>query len=146
MILPSWCERAALARVWQEPPFRATRPLHAGPRATQRGANSALAYLIGNITHDAELKQAKETGNRYGDFRLAVKNREGETVYFPVRCFGKLADGLIGVNKGVKVFVDGELEIAAFTGDDGDKHVTFRVIANTYRILGNVRREEATVE
>lgn len=99
-------------------------------------------YLIGNATHDAELKQAKETGGRYGDFRLAVKNRGGETIYFPVRCFGKLADGLKGIKKGAKLFVDGELEIASFTGADGDKRVTFRVVANTYRILSNGRHAD----
>lgn len=47
-----------------------------------------------------------------------------------------------GVKKGAKVFVDGELEIAAFTGDDGDRRMTFRVVANTYRILSNGRHGE----
>lgn len=35
--------------------------------------------------------------------------------------------------------VDGELEIASFDGEDGNKRVTFRVVANTYRILTNGR-------
>src|SRR6476660_3092548 len=98
------------------------------------------AYLIGNATHDAEVKQAKERDTHYGDFRLAVRNRTGETTYFPIRCFGKLADGLTAVRKGAKVFVDGELEITSFAGEEGGKRMTFRVVANTYRILGGGRR------
>lgn len=97
------------------------------------------AFLIGNATHDAEIKLARDSEKRYGDFRLAVRNREGETLYFPVRCFGKLAEGMTGIKKGTKVFVDGELEIASFAGDDGDKRMTFRVVANTFRILASGR-------
>lgn len=37
------------------------------------------------------------------------------------------------------MFVDGELEIASFAGEEGTKHVTFRIIASTYRILGGGR-------
>jgi single stranded DNA-binding protein len=97
------------------------------------------AVLIGNATQDAEIKQARESGNQYGDFRLAVRNRQGETTYFPVRCFGKLAEGVSAIQKGTRVFVEGELEMGSFTGDEGEKRMTFRVLANTYRILGNGR-------
>jgi hypothetical protein len=41
------------------------------------------AYLIGNATHDAEVKHAKERDTHYGDFRLAVRNRTGETTFSP---------------------------------------------------------------
>jgi single-stranded DNA-binding protein len=91
--------------------------------------------LIGNAARDAEIKQAKESGRQYGDFRLAVRDRNGETVYFPVRCFGKLAEGAKAIRKGTKLFVDGQLEISSFTGDEGGKRMSFRVVADTYRIL-----------
>ena len=99
------------------------------------------ANLIGNATQNAEIKQAKESGTRYGDFHLAVSGRkEGdETSFFPVRCFGKLADGLAGIQKGTKVFVTGDLEISSYEADDGTKRMGYRVIADTYRILSNER-------
>jgi single-stranded DNA-binding protein len=97
------------------------------------------AFLIGNATQDAEIKQAKQGSSQYGDFRLAVRNRQGETNYFPVRCFGKLAEGLTAIRKGARVFVEGELEMSSFVGDAGEKRMTFRILANTYRILGNGR-------
>ena len=72
--------------------------------------------LIGNATRDGEVKEAKESGNRYGDFRLAVRNRNDETTFFPVRCFGKLAESVSNIKKGTKFFVEGELEISSFEG------------------------------
>jgi single stranded DNA-binding protein len=98
--------------------------------------------LIGNATQDAAVKQAKESGKAYGDFRLAVRNQQGETTYFPIRCFGKLAESVTAIKKGAKLFVEGELEISAFEGADGGKRMAFRVVVNTYRILGNGRRTE----
>ena len=68
-----------------------------------------------------------------------MRDRNGETNYFPIRCFGKLAEGATAIKKGTRLFVEGELEISAFTGDEGEKRMTFRVVANTYRILGNGR-------
>jgi single-stranded DNA-binding protein len=68
-----------------------------------------------------------------------VRNRTGETMFFPVRCFGKLAEGLAAVTKGAKIFVEGEFEITAFVGEEGGKRMTFRVVANTYRVLGGGR-------
>jgi single-stranded DNA-binding protein len=70
-----------------------------------------------------------------------VRNRKDETTFFPVRCFGKLAESVSNIKKGAKLFVDGELEISSFEGDDGNKRMTFKVIAGTYRILGNGRRD-----
>jgi single-strand DNA-binding protein len=95
--------------------------------------------LIGNATRDAEIKQAKESGKRYGDFRLAVRDRNGETQYFPIRCFGKLAESVGAIKKGTRLFVPGELEISSFTSEEGQKQMTFRVVAETYRILGGGR-------
>jgi hypothetical protein len=36
----------------------------------------------------------------------------------------------------LKIFVDGEQEIASFAGKDGNKRMSFHVVANTYCILG----------
>jgi single-strand DNA-binding protein len=106
------------------------------------GYQGIAVNLIGNATHDAEIKTAKESGNQDGDFRLAVKNRQSETTYFPVRCFGKLAEGMANIKKGAKLFVTGDLELSTFTNEEGKKQVSFRVLADTYRILDSGRRSE----
>ena len=69
-----------------------------------------------------------------------MRDRNGETNFFPIRCFGKLAGSVTNIKKGTKLFVAGELEISSFTGDEGDKRMAFKVVADTYRILGSGRR------
>jgi single stranded DNA-binding protein len=94
-----------------------------------------VVFLIGNATQDAQVKQAKEGGQSYGDFRLAVRNRQGETMYYPIRCFGRLAERISSIKKGTKLFVEGELEINSYTSEEGHKQMSYRVVAETYRIL-----------
>ena len=102
--------------------------------------------LIGNATHDGEIKQAKESGNAYGDFRLAVRDRKEESHYFPVRCFGKLAESVTNIKMGAKLFVAGELELGAYADEEGQKRMTFKIIAETYRILGGTERRNRSDE
>jgi single-stranded DNA-binding protein len=92
------------------------------------------------------VKQAKESSHTYGDFNLAVRNRQGETTYYPIRCFGKLAESVSHIKKGARIFVAGALEISSFMGAEGKKQMTFRVIADTYRLLGNGHHPKASAE
>jgi single-strand DNA-binding protein len=102
--------------------------------------------LIGNAMHDGEIKAAKGSGKRYGDFRLAVRDREEETHFYPVRCFGKLGESVTNIKKGAKLFVAGELELGSFDDEEGRQRMTFKVVADTYRILGQGRERTATQE
>ncbi len=70
-----------------------------------------------------------------------MRDRNGETVYYPIRCFGKLAESVKNVRRGSRLFIDGDLEISAFTDDEGAKRMNFKVVANTYRILDSKQRE-----
>ncbi len=101
-------------------------------------------YLIGNATRDGRVSSALAGSTRYGEFRLAVRNREGASIYYPVRCFGGLAEGVRGIQKGTRVFVDGELEIAGASDASEQQRMTFWVVANTYRILDVGRQVPAT--
>lgn len=99
--------------------------------------------LIGNTTSSARVKEGKESGNRYADFVVAARKGTGETTFYPVRCFGKLAEGkgIQAIKKGTRIFVEGEPDIYTYVeGDDATKHIRYRVIVNTYRILDNGRR------
>jgi len=54
---------------------------------------------------------------------------------FPIRVFGKLAETCDKVKKGAKVLVDGRLDISEYTDKEGQKRKTFRILADTYRLL-----------
>jgi single-stranded DNA-binding protein len=73
-----------------------------------------------------------------------VRNRAGETTFYPVRCFGKLAESVINIKKGSRLFVAGALEIGSFTNAEEKKQMTFRVIADTYRLLDNEHHPKAS--
>jgi len=49
--------------------------------------------------------------------------------------FGKPAETCEMVKKGAKVLVEGKLDISEYTDKEGQKRVTFRVLADTYRLL-----------
>jgi single-strand DNA-binding protein len=90
--------------------------------------------IVGNTTKDAEVKQP-EGKTAYADFTLAVSRTKEQTTFFPVRVFGKLAETCERVKKGAKVLVEGKLDISEYTDEEGQKKMTFRVLADTYRLL-----------
>ena len=90
--------------------------------------------LVGNATKGAEVKQP-EGKTAYADFTLAVSRTKEQMTFFPVRVFGKLAEGCERVKKGTKVLVEGRLDISEYTDQEGQKKMTFRVLADTYRLL-----------
>lgn len=49
--------------------------------------------------------------------------------------FGKLAETCATVKKGIKVLVDGQLDISEYTDKEGQKRKTFRILADIYRLL-----------
>lgn len=92
--------------------------------------------LLGNASRDAEIKQAKETGNKYADFTVAVRyGKDQPTTFFPVRVFGPPSEHCEKIKKGDRVMVDGRLEVSEYTDDEGDKKMSYRVVADTYRRL-----------
>jgi single-strand DNA-binding protein len=90
--------------------------------------------LVGNTTRDAEVKQP-EGKTAYADFTLAVSRTKEQTTFFPVRVFGKRAEACERIKKGAKVLVEGRLDISEYTDEEGQKKMTFRVLADTYRLL-----------
>ncbi len=49
--------------------------------------------------------------------------------------FGKLAETCATVKKGVKVLVEGRLDISEHTDKESQNRVTSRILADTYRLL-----------
>ena len=91
--------------------------------------------IVGNLIRDAEIKQAREGESRYGDFTVAVSRNGEEKTFYPVRAFGKLGESCEMLKKGDRVLVEGELEVSAYADENGDRRMSFRVVADTYRKL-----------
>jgi single-strand DNA-binding protein len=75
----------------------------------------------------------------HADFTVAVSRTKDQTTFFPIRVFGKLAESCENVKKGTKVLLDGKLDISEYTDKGGQKRMTFRILADTYRLLQTQR-------
>ena len=60
---------------------------------------------------------------------------QDQTTFFPVRVFAKLAEASQNVKNGVELLVDGSLDISEYTDNEGQKRMSFRVLADAYRLL-----------
>ena len=102
-----------------------------------------LITVTGNLGTDAELKQLTKTN--VTKFSLAstpriYKNEEwidGETLWFQVQVWGKLATSVISLTKGTKVLVTGRL-IAESWEKDGTKRTNYIINADG---IGLIPRE-----
>jgi single-strand DNA-binding protein len=102
--------------------------------------------LIGNLTKDAE--SLPSSGKPMTRMRIATNstwrdasgNRQEETEYHAVICFGRLAEvcALYGT-RGRRVFVEGKLRTRDYTGGDGLRRFSTEVVAESFKLL-NARR------
>jgi single-stranded DNA-binding protein len=65
----------------------------------------------------------------------ALSRTNDKTTFFPLRLFGKLAEGSESIKKGAKVLVDGKLGVSEYTDKEGQKRTSFRILADAYRLL-----------
>lgn len=102
------------------------------------------AQIIGNLGRDPEMRFTPN-GTAVTNFSVAVNrrargqnagNEETETDWYRIVCFGRqaeLADQML--RKGLRVYVDGRLQINQFTGNDGQERQSVEIIANDFVIL-----------
>jgi single-stranded DNA-binding protein len=57
-----------------------------------------------------------------------------------VRVFVRLAEGCENVKKGLRVFLYGKHDKAEYADKEGQKRSSFRILADTYRLLQTQRR------
>ena len=98
--------------------------------------------LVGNLGRDPEVRYTKD-GNKIVNFSLATSekwtDKSGEkqerTEWHKVVIFN---DHLCGIaekylNKGSKIYVEGQLQTGKWTGNDGQERYTTEVVLNRFR-------------
>ena len=112
-----------------------------------RGLNRI--QLIGHLGRDAEMRYTP-SGAPVTEFSLAVnRGRRGpdgqwinETDWFRVICWNRLAEFADQyLKRGMRVYVDGRLQIRRYTGNDGVERTAVEVVANDIIMLSG-RSEE----
>ena len=112
------------------------------------------AMIIGNLGRDPEMRYTAG-GQAVTQFTVAVnrnyKDTNGEwkeeTEWFRVVAWAALAERTAEyLRKGRKVYVEGRLQTRSWEGQDGQKHYTTELIANTVTALDPRPREEGAPE
>jgi single-strand DNA-binding protein len=112
------------------------------------------AMIIGNLGRDPEMRYTPN-GQAVTQFTVAVnrnyKDSSGEwkeeTEWFRIVAWGPLAERTAEyLRKGRKVYVEGRLQTRTWEGQDGQKHYTTELIANTVTALDPRPREDGAVE
>jgi single-strand DNA-binding protein len=112
------------------------------------------AMIIGNLGRDPEMRYT-QSGQAVTQFTVAVnrnyKDSNGEwkeeTEWFRVVAWAALAERTAEhLRKGRKVYVEGRLQTRTWEGQDGQKHYTTELIANTVTALDPKPREDGAPE
>jgi single-strand DNA-binding protein len=112
------------------------------------------AMIIGNLGRDPEMRYT-QNGQAVTQFTVAVnrnyKDASGEwkeeTEWFRVVAWAALAERTAEyLRKGRKVYVEGRLQTRTWEGQDGQKHYTTELIANTVTALDPRPREDGVAE
>jgi single-strand DNA-binding protein len=105
-------------------------------------------FLIGNVGSDPEFKQTQSS--QLVSFSLAVNEyqKKGEeyekkTNWFKVVHFGKGAEfSRKHVKKGMKIHVEGRIEVSTYSGPDGIQKTSVSVIAENINIFEKIEKHE----
>ena len=93
--------------------------------------------IIGNIGRDPEMRYTP-SGAPVTDFSVAVNRRRRgqdtqqveETDWYRVVCWSRLAEFADQyLKRGMRVYVDGRLQIRRYTGNDGQERTSVEVVA-----------------
>lgn len=91
----------------------------------------------GNLCKDVFYKKGEGDKKSFASFRIAVNTGKDEAVFFPVKCFGWIADYCKDLKKGDKVVVVGRHCEDSYE-KDGEKVVSIGITAD---IIGLVPRK-----
>lgn len=95
-------------------------------------ANLNKILLIGKVGADATLVISK-TETKICKFSICTSKKIGDS-YVPtwhdIVTFGKTADFAVNIKKGEELFIDGELNKKQYTDKDGNKKISFNIVAN----------------
>lgn len=105
--------------------------------------------LIGRVGKDVELKYS-QGGMAMANASLATSkkytdkqgHKHDKTTWHFCKFFGKSAEVVSQyVKKGDQLYVEGEIEVSAFTGNDGLEKTVTQILVNQFQMLGGKKQD-----
>ena len=99
-------------------------------------------FFIGNTGADPE-QRTTESGKTKLSFRLAIdQGKDSDSLWLTIICWETLAEHMGKyLHKGQSVFVQGRLQVRAYTNKNGADRQAIEVIAHNIQLLG--KRQES---
>lgn len=101
--------------------------------------------LIGNVGKVSGIRYT-QTGKPVANFSVAVNEQvqgADKTTWFTVTLWNGRTKMLQHINKGDRIFVQGNLDLDSYTNQQGEQVAQLKVNAETIRFLGGRRQEDA---
>lgn len=105
-------------------------------------------FLIGNVGTEPEFRTTQNSS--FASFSLAVNEKrkvndqyEQKTTWFKIVHFGKGAEFTQKfVKKGMKIHVEGKVEVSTYSANDGSQKQSMSVIAENINIFDKIEKNE----
>lgn len=104
--------------------------------------------LMGRLTKKPEIKYTKSTNVMVANFNLAVERRfakqgeERQTDFIPIVAWNNLAKFSENyLHKGIKILIEGRMEIRQWQDKDGNNRYSTEVIAENIEFCENKKQE-----
>ena len=110
-------------------------------------ANFNHITVVGNLTHDPEIRYVDDGGKAVTKFTIAInrKTKAGdETIYLDIIAWERLGEICNQyLKKSMPVLVDGRLAIRDYVNKDGEKRRAVEIVAREMQMLGSKSSREA---
>ena len=99
--------------------------------------------LMGRLTDEPDIIESKN-GTLIAKYSLAVdRYGTGDTDFFPCSAFGKVAEFAEKyLHKGMKIAIEGSVNLGSYTNKEGVKVNTCNVIVNSHEFCESKKRED----
>jgi single-stranded DNA-binding protein len=102
---------------------------------------SSITGVDGNVCKEPFYKKGEGEKKSFASFRLAVNTGKDETVFFPVKCFGWVADIAGSLKKGDKIVLNGRHCEDSYE-KDGEKIVSIGIVADIFGVVPRKQEDE----
>src|SRR5690348_14748859 len=101
-------------------------------------------FFIGNLGADPELRVTENTHKTKTSFRIAIdQGKDADPLWLTIICWDSLAENMGKfLHKGTSVFVQGRLQVRAYTDKNGADRQATEIVAHNIQLLSKKQEND----